>query len=93
MTNEQKTVQRSPEEIQQRFGNVYQNYMRSLQWAWVPDDVRKRLQVAHRDYVNAVKDAFMNMDVSAVDANTLVAISQSMMAAAWMAAAYGADVT
>ncbi len=87
---QQANMLSSPDKIQQRFVDMYQNYTRSLQLAWAPEEVRKRLHAAHREYVAALRETFLAMDVAAVDANTLLAMSQSLAAAAWMAAACGA---
>lgn len=90
MAETQKGDQSLPD-FQRQFGITNQNYMQTLQYASSPEDVRKRLREAYRNYLAEVKEAFINMDVNSIDVNTLQVIGQSLLTAANMSAAYGID--
>jgi len=79
----------SGEEIQERLAEAYQTYVRAVNNAWIPEDTRARLEESHREFVRAVQETWARVDVSELDANTLTSMSQTLMQAAWMAAAMG----
>jgi hypothetical protein len=53
-------------------------YMRALQ---LPDQVRQQFDEVYRTYLRAVQEAWARLDVNALDANTLAAIGQLLLAA------------
>jgi hypothetical protein len=75
---------RAPEDSLRRL-EAYLNYVRALREAWVPEDIRRRFEEAYRNYVRALKETWAQVDVNAMNVDTMAAISQSMMAALWCA--------
>jgi cation transport regulator ChaB len=91
MATEEKTGEGtlSAEEVQERLNEAYQDYIRTLNSAWIPEETRNRLEESHREFVRAVQNTWSQIDVAALDSNTLLSISQSLLAAAWTAASTG----
>jgi hypothetical protein len=76
----------SPLTAQQRAIEAYQNYIRGLGTALAPEEVQRRMSEAYRRYVGALQDAWSQASPEALDTNALMAISQSMTAAARLTA-------
>jgi hypothetical protein len=72
----------SPEERQERAQDAYSEYLRSAQEAWSPEELETRSEEAYRSYVRALKDAWWHTDTDAVEPTDLIAIAQTMLAAA-----------
>jgi hypothetical protein len=70
-------------DLQRRAGEAYANYVRVLQEAWGTGEPQRRAADAYRTYVQAIKDAWARVEVDALDATSMIGISQNMMMAAW----------
>jgi hypothetical protein len=93
----------SGEERRERLQEAYGEYLRSAQAAWMPDKLEARSEDAYGSYVRALKEAWAEIDAQDIEPADLIAIAQSMIAAAasasgareairqrWNAAAWGA---
>jgi hypothetical protein len=74
------------DEAQKRCEEINRKHAEPLQR--LGDDVKKSWEGAYRDYVAAVKNAWAAVEAGALDAQTLVAVSQSIAVAAFFAGGY-----
>jgi len=61
---------------------AYFNYLRACQEAWRPERVKKLFNEAYLDYVRALQQAWAQIDINALNANSLAIIGQNMLVVA-----------
>ena len=71
----------APEDAPRRF-EAFLQYQRALAEAQMPQEVLQRFDDAYRNYLRGLQEAWARVDVFSLDAATLAAIGQSLMAAA-----------
>lgn len=72
----------NPTKIQQQSTEAYRKYLREIGAAMAPQEVQERMTEAYHDYIRAVQETLSEQEPEAIDVPTLVAIAQSLMAAA-----------
>jgi hypothetical protein len=74
-------------DAQQHIRNAYNSYAQALRDAWSPSDIQQRSQEAYSSFVRNLQQAWTDADAGSFNPAMVNAISQTMMAGAWLAAA------
>jgi hypothetical protein len=77
----------NPPNIQQQSTDAYRKYLREMGAAMAPQEVQERMTEAYHDYIRAIQETLSQQEPEAIDVPTLLAIAQSLMAAASLTAA------
>jgi hypothetical protein len=75
------------EDLQTKATDAYRRYAEALHSAFASDALHRRAEDACRMYARALRDAWVRLDNDAMNAETLMAISQTMSIVATIAAA------
>jgi hypothetical protein len=77
----------SAEEFRKRAAQAYRSYAQAAQDTLTPQEVQRRTTEAYRDYVQTLKEAWSEIQADDLDATTMAAIGQTIVAGAWSSAA------
>ncbi|MHC4617193.1 MAG: hypothetical protein ACYTEQ_05505 [Planctomycetota bacterium] len=77
----------NPTRIQQQSTEAYRSHLRQLGAAIAPQEVQEQMSEAYYGYIRKVQETISQQEPEALDASTLVAIAQSLIAAASLTAA------
>jgi hypothetical protein len=75
-----------PQALQQQAADAYRTFSQGLQDAVTPEQVQERASAALRTYLDTIREVWGELDVNVVDANSLLALSQSLMSVGYIAA-------
>lgn len=73
--------------VQQQVSDAWRRYAGAVEDALTREGIQERAAEAYQSYVRTIVDAWRQAEPAALDSQALAAIGQSMIAAAWMAAA------
>jgi hypothetical protein len=76
-----------PAEVQNKITAAYENYAKALREAFAPESLHRRATEAYRAYVRALREAWLHLDSNLIDAEAMIAICQTTLIAAGIAAA------
>lgn len=86
-----RSLQRAafPPEFQQRADEAFRRFAQDMSETFAPEQVRRRLESADREYLAEVEAAWSEVSASGLDLTTLGAIGDTLRAAATLAASTG----